>query len=197
MISWFITDLRFMWLIIPIVIIWLISFAATDATPAPGDDYPWPFIITTLTSVIVIFTLIFGAANSHHVSDSTEPWNKVYTNDLPASVELSTTEQSLTTGEQMSYQNARTLNDIYHHNKLVTIKIGNGANSSSRKVRITSVEGDVNENMAITKIEYRKATAFHYRVFGLDGNPQSSDYDGDIRITLGRPENEINSLFGD
>lgn len=197
MISWFITNLRFMWLIIPIVIIWLISFAVTDTPTRSDDDYPLPFIIITLASVVAVFVSILGAVNAHYVSDSTEPWNKVYTNELHASVELSTTEQSLTAGKQLTYQNVNALNDMYYHDELVTIEIGDGNNSSSRKVRITSVEGDVNENMTITKIEYRKATTFHYQVFGLDGNPQTSDYDGDIRIVLSRPDNEINSLFGD
>ena len=78
-----------------------------------------------------------------------------------------------------------------------TITIGDDGDSSTRKVRVTQIEGDLKKDAIITKIEYRKATTFHYRVFGLDGDSQPADNDGDIRITLGSPSNSTNALFGD
>ena len=78
-----------------------------------------------------------------------------------------------------------------------TITIGDDSDSSTRKVRVTQIEGDLKKDAIITKIEYRKATTFHYRVFRFDGNSQPADNDGYIRITLGSPSNSTNALFGD
>ena len=195
MISWFITDLRLGWLIILVIAIWLASSIIDDTNS--DNEHPWTFIIVTVMSVLSIVVLAFGIAKSRIISESTQPWNQVYKNDLNALVRLSNSEQSLTIGKQLTDKDARILSEMHYSNNIVTITIGENDNTSSRKVRITSIEGDLTENMVITNIEYRRSTTFHYHALGFDGNSQPSDYDGDIRITIGRSNNATNSLFGD
>ncbi len=201
MISWFITHLRFGWLIIPVIVIWILLLIVINRDH--DDNYPWLFSIITIINFIIIIILVGGMATARLISESDQPWNKVYTNDLNASVKLSTPDRffyeglSLVIGEQLTDDDVSILSEMYHKNNQITITIGEGNDAASRKVRITSIEGDLTENMTITKIEYRKSTTFHYHALGFDGNSQPSNDDGDIRIVIGRPNNAINNLFGD
>ena len=55
----------------------------------------------------------------------------------------------------------------------------------------------VSENSAITKIEYRPTPTFHYQLFGINGHSQTSNFDGEIRITIEPKTNSANTIFGD
>lgn len=196
MISWLITDLKFSYLIIPIIIIWFITFVNAEENER-GERGIWLFVATTILGGLSSLIIILEAVSANHVSESTEPWRQIYGNELNAPVSLSISRKYLKVGNRLSdgdrdvlYTMSRTGNDT-------TITIGDDSDSSTRKVRVTQIEGDLKKDAIITKIEYRKATTFHYRVFGLDGNSQPADNDGDIRITLGSPSNSTNALFGD
>ena len=195
MISWLITDLRFIYLIIPIVIIWFITF--TNAHDDEYDSNMWLFVVTTILGCASIFTLSFGVMTVNHVSESNEPWRQVYGNELDAPVLLSTPDKQLIVGKQLSDDDRIVLYDMVRTGNAATVTIGEGDNLSKRTIRVTQIEGDLKKDSVITKIEYRKATTFHYHVLGLDGNSQPADNDGDIRITIGRPNNTTNNLFGD
>ena len=193
MISWLITDLKFSYLIIPIIIIWFITFVNAEE----NERGMGLFMAATILSCLGLFVLIFGFVSARRVSESTEPWRQIYGNKLNAPVSLSTSSKYLKAGDQLSDDDRDMLHIMSAKGDDATITIGDNSDSSIRKVRVVQIEGDLKKDTTITKIEYRKATTFHYRVFRLHGNSQSADNDGDIRITLGRSNNTTNSLFGD
>lgn len=193
MISWLITDLKFVYFAIPIVIIWFITFINAEI----NDRGIGLFITATLIGCLGSFIIILGTISASHVSESTEPWRQIYSNELNAPVSLSTSKKYLKAGDKLSNDDRNVLYIMSTKGDEVTITIGDNSDSSTRKVSIAQIEGDLKKDATITKIEYRKATTFHYHLFGLHGNSQPADNDGDIRITLRSPSNSTNSLFGD
>ena len=88
----------------------------------------------------------------------------------------------------------------YLHNKSdesATVIVKNGEDESQRKVIVNRIDSYVSENSAITKIEYRPTPTFHYQLFGINGHSQTSNFDGEIRITIEPKTNSANTIFGD
>ena len=54
---------------------------------------------------------------------------------------------------------------------------------------------DVNASVVIDYGENHKVTAGD--IFGMNGKSQTSNFDGEIRITVSRKENSANTIFGD
>ena len=160
MISWLITDLKFSYLIIPIIIIWFITFVNAEENER-GERGIWLFVATTILGGLSSLIIILGAVSAHHVSESTEPWRQIYGNELNAPVSLSISRKYLKAGNKLSDDDRDVLYTMSTTGNDTTITIGDDSDSSTRKVRVTQIEGDLKKDAIITKIEYRKATTFH------------------------------------
>lgn len=202
MISWLITDLKFSYLIIPIIIIWFITFVNAEENER-GERGIWLFVATTILGGLSSLIIILGAVSANHVSESTEsnePWRQIYNNELDAPISMSYYgKNTFSTNSPLTDDNISDLRDIYYDGGEATIFIGTSDDASSRTVRVVEIEGDLNNASTITKIEYRKATTVHKKTAWLTGESKPANYQGDVRITLSNKKDsaKTNSLFGD
>jgi hypothetical protein len=156
-----------------------------------------PFLASIVIAVCGLLVIMHNIITYQIVSDSTEPWHQIYGNELNAPVSLDVHGSTVNTSNTLTDNNIRNLHEIYFGDDITTITIGDSNNSSSRKIHISEIEGDLTTSSVITKIEYRKATTMHKRTAWISGESQPSDYQGDIRITLGKSNNKTDYLFGD
>lgn len=164
-----------------------------------GDKYHnrVPPIVSIVIATCGMIAIMYNVITYEIVSDSTEPWNQIYGNELNAPVSLDSHGRTISTNSTLTDNNVRNLHEIYFDDEIITVVIGDSNNSSSRKVRISEIEGDLSSASVIAKIEYRKATTMHKRTAWLEGESQPADYQGDIRITLRKSNNKTDYLFGD
>ena len=189
MIEWLITDMHFALIIIILIVIFVIAFIINKSNPAMATIFGVAFVFTFIT-------LITTAICTKIIPESTSTWTKIYTNDENASVVIDYGENhKVTAGDILGVYGDSDLS--YGTGKFATIIIKNGDDESRRKVMVRHIEGDMNENSAITKIEYRPTPTMHYQLFGLDGHSQTSNFDGEIRITVSRKTNSADTIFGD
>ena len=113
MISWLITDLKFSYLIIPIIIIWFITFVNAEENER-GERGIWLFVATTILGGLSSLIIILGVVSANHVSESTEPWRQIYGNELNAPVSLSIARKYLKAGNRLS-DGDRFEEGCYHH----------------------------------------------------------------------------------
>lgn len=158
-----------------------------------------------ITILMVLLCIFFGVT----IYNASEPSNPVMTLifciasvvtfvtlDADASVAIDYGENhTVTAGNLLGIYGRANLNNST--DKLATVIIKNGGDESRRKVMVHHIEGDINENSAITKIEYRPTPTMHYQLFGVDAHSQTSYFDGEIRITVSKQTNSANTIFGD
>lgn len=190
--EWLITDMHFA----PVIFILLVVLALGFLI---GISYPSNLVMAAIFGAAFIFTfitLLTTAILFKSIPESESPWTQIYTNDVNASVVIDYGENhKVTAGDILGTYGEADLN--YGTDKFATVVIKNGDDESRRKVIVSRIDGDIDETSAITKIEYRPTPTFHYQLFGMNGKSQTSNFDGEIRITVSRKENSANTIFGD
>ncbi len=134
------------------------------------------------------------------VSESAEPWRQIYNNEFDAPVSMTYRgSNAFSTDRPLTDSDRSNLRNIQYNGDNVTIVIGTSDDASSRTVRVSEIEGELNKASTIAKIEYRKATTIHRKTAWLTGESEPADYQGDIRITLGNKNEKTKTdfLFGD
>lgn len=192
MINWLVTDMRFAFILtISMLIFLLISFVSSHNQSKP--------LTTLISGVAFIFTfivIIVTATLTKIVPEASHSWTQIYTNSANASVMIDYGDNhKITAGDILG-----THGKDYLHNKSdesATVIVKNGEDESQRKVIVNRIDSYVSENSAITKIEYRPTPTFHYQLFGINGHSQTSNFDGEIRITIEPKTNSANTIFGD
>lgn len=192
MMEWLITNGH----IIPVLIILLLIFVSMAMASSTYPAKPVLATIFGMLSVLTFAAVITVVVRTKIIPESTTTWTQIYKNDVNASVVIDYGENHrVTAGGVLGIYGKADLNT--GADKLVTVIVKNGEDESQRKVMINHIEGDVNENSAITKIEYRPTPTMHYQLFGVDGHSQTSYFDGEIRITVSKQTNSANAIFGD
>lgn len=192
MIEWLITNGH----IITILMVLLCIFFGVTIYNASEPSNPVMTLIFCIASVVTFVTLITAGILIKTIPESTATWTQIYTNDADASVAIDYGENhTVTAGNLLGIYGRANLNNST--DKLATVIIKNGGDESRRKVMVHHIEGDINENSAITKIEYRPTPTMHYQLFGVDAHSQTSYFDGEIRITVSKQTNSANTIFGD
>lgn len=192
MMEWLITNGH----IAPVLIILLLIFVSMAMASSTYPAKPVLAIIFGMLSVLTFAAVITVVVRTKIIPESTTTWTQIYKNDVNASVVIDYGENHrVTAGGVLGIYGKSDLNT--GADKLVTVIVKNGEDESQRKVMINHIEGDVNENSAITKIEYRPTPTMHYQLFGVDGHSQTSYFDGEIRITVSKQTNSANVIFGD
>ena len=136
-----------------------------------------------------------------YVSD--ENWKRIYTNDNDTKVIITNSNQ----------YGLRVNNDLIAGDKLsadyklftvpskADIKIKKDDASYSKKVRIKKdniiINGDLNEDSRITKIEYKNIQGHQRSLFGHEGPIEKDNIEGELRITIEQDskQKELKQMF--
>lgn len=178
------------------------------ATKPFYDEYVDTFGIIALSSAIVGLTLLFNISKPYPVSNA--PWKTIYKNDLNANIQInykdsddSSDKYSLETGKTnqsiQKFQSQLKEADVFSSVQLTVTK---GNDSITKTVmlenkNLIAKKVDLN-NARIVKIEYRPLDGETRKVFGVKGKTESTNKDGEIRITLESNKNkQLENLFKD
>ena len=192
MINWLVTDMHFTFIIIILLLIFFVISFVSSHDPSK----PLTTLISGIAFIITFIVMIVTATLTKIVPESSHSWTQIYTNSANASVMIDYGDNhKITAGDILG-----THGKDYLHNKSdesATVIVKNGEDESQRKVIVNRIDSYVSENSAITKIEYRPTPTFHYQLFGINGHSQTSNFDGEIRITIEPKTNSANTIFGD
>ena len=178
------------------------------ATMPYYDEYFDIFGIITLLSAIVGLTLLFNISKPYPVSNA--PWKTIYKNDLNANIQINYEDSddpsykySLDTGKTnqniQKFQSRLKEADVFSSVQLTVTK---GDDSVAKTVMLENknlITKDIDLNNArIAKIEYRPLDGETRKVFGVKGKTESTNKDGEIRITFKSNNNkQLENLFKD
>lgn len=176
------------------------------ATMPYYDEYFDIFGIITLLSAIVGLTLLFNISKPYPVSNT--PWKTIYKNNLNANIQInyedygdSSDKYSLDTGKTtqnvQKFQSRLKEADVFSSVQLTVTK---GDDSVAKTVMLENknlITKDIDLNNArIAKIEYRPLDGETRKVFGVKGKTESTNKDGEIRITFKSNNNkQLENLF--
>lgn len=182
--------------------------SAWCATRPYYDKYIDTFGIITLLSAIVGLILLFNISKPYPVSHAS--WKTIYKNDLNANIQInyedsddSSDKYSLETGETnqsiQKFQSRLKEADVFSSVQLTVTK---GDDSVAKTVMLENknlIAKNVDLNNAhIVKIEYRPLDGQTRKVFGVKGKTESTNKDGEIRITVESNKNkQLENLFKD
>lgn len=178
------------------------------ATNPYYNEHGDTFGIITLLSAIVGLTLLFNISKPYPVSNA--PWKTIYKNDLNANIQInykdyddSFDKYSLETGKTnqsiQKFQSQLKEADVFSNVQLTVTK---GNDSVAKTVMLENknlITKNVDLNNArIVKIEYRPLDGETQKVFGVKGKTESTNKDGEIRITFKSNNNkQLENLFKD
>lgn len=144
---------------------------------------------------ILAFTVVFYVTLSVNMRTETtygSAWVQVYQNDKQVDLELSLDRE----GEFKIPLNSPLANtkgfskgyDPKSYTHFVTLRKDNV--SIIRRAKLVDLIGELNSKSKIVKVEFRKIEYTQNKLFGLAGSKETSNYDGELRITLdgGIPE---------
>ena len=178
------------------------------ATNPYYNEHGDTFGIITLLSAIVGLTLLFNISKPYPVSNA--PWKTIYKNNLNANIQInykdsddSSDKYSLNTGKTnqsiQKFQSRLKEADVFSSVQLTVTK---GDDSIAKTVMLENknlITKDIDLNNArIAKIEYRPLDGETRKVFGVKGKTESTNKDGEIRITFKSNNNkQLENLFKD
>lgn len=172
------------------------------------DEYFDTFGIITLLSAIVGLTLLFNISKPYPVSNA--PWKTIYKNNLNANVQInyedsddSSDKYSLDTGKTtqnvQKFQSRLKEADVFSDVQLTVTKDDDSVAKTIMLENKNLITKDIDLNNArIAKIEYRPLDGETRKVFGVKGKTESTNKDGEIRITFKSNNNkQLENLFKD
>lgn len=178
------------------------------ATMPYYDEYFNTFGIITLLSAIVGLTLLFNISKPYPVSNA--PWKTIYKNNLNANVQInyedsddSSDKYSLDTGKArqsiQKFQSRLKEADVFSSVQLTVTKDDDSVAKTVMLENKNLITKDIDLNNArIAKIEYRQLDGETRKVFGVKGKTESTNKDGEIRITFKSNNNkQLENLFKD
>lgn len=178
------------------------------ATMPYYDEYFDTFGIITLLSAIVGLTLLFNISKPYPVSNA--PWKTIYKNNLNANVQInyedsddSSDKYSLDTGKTtqnvQKFQSRLKEADVFSDVQLTVTKDDDSVAKTIMLENKNLITKDIDLNNArIAKIEYRPLDGETRKVFGVKGKTESTNKDGEIRITFKSNNNkQLENLFKD
>ena len=172
------------------------------------NEYADTFGIIALSSAIVGLTLLFNISKPYPVSNA--PWKTIYKNDLNANVQINY-EDSDDSSDKYSLETEKTNQSIQKFQSQlkeadvfssVQLTVTKGNDSIAKTVMLENknlIAKNVDLNNArIVKIEYRPLDGETRKVFGAKGKTESTNKDGEIRITVKSNNNkQLENLFKD
>lgn len=193
-----------------IVVLFVIGIIGTlfCATNPYYNEHGDTFGIITLLSAIVGLTLLFNISKPYPVSNA--PWKTIYKNNLNANVQInyedsddSSDKYSLDTGKArqsiQKFQSRLKEADAFSSVQLTVTKDDDSVAKTVMLENKNLITKDIDLNNArIAKIEYRQLDGETRKVFGVKGKTESTNKDGEIRITFKSNNNkQLENLFKD
>lgn len=193
-----------------IVVLFVIGIIGTlfCATNPYYNEHGDTFGIITLLSAIVGLTLLFNISKPYPVSNA--PWKTIYKNNLNANVQInyedsddSSDKYSLDTGKArqsiQKFQSRLKEADVFSSVQLTVTKDDDSVAKTVMLENKNLITKDIDLNNArIAKIEYRQLDGETRKVFGVKGKTESTNKDGEIRITFKSNNNkQLENLFND
>lgn len=193
-----------------IVVLFVIGIIGTlfCATNPYYNEHGDTFGIITLLSAIVGLTLLFNISKPYPVSNA--PWKTIYKNNLNANVQInyedsddSSDKYSLDTGKArqsiQKFQSRLKEADVFSSVQLTVTKDDDSVAKTVMLENKNLIIKDIDLNNArIAKIEYRQLDGETRKVFGVKGKTESTNKDGEIRITFKSNNNkQLENLFKD
>lgn len=126
-------------------------------------------------------------------------WKQIYTNDINANVNIATNSSCniIVAGEKLDYKYE--FFTYYNNQAKIVIEKDNISYSKTVNINIKNiiVNGELNENSKITKIEYRNIQGIRKYLFGHEGPIEKTDIDGELRITIDEDprQKELKQMF--
>lgn len=191
MLQFFLSDagfLIFQLLIITIVLSLLITSLIYKSYDLTDSHIPLLGIVLSIT-IMMLSIVTLSYIKKDFVSN--ENWKQIYTNDINANAIIETNDKNLfitnniVAGNKL-YTNYKLFNN--NHNIIAKIKIEKNETSYSKKILIKKeniiINGELNEDSKITKIEYRNIQGHQRSLFNQTGPIDKDDIEGEIRITI-------------
>lgn len=219
MIEWLLTH-YYSFVIIPIAaFVFAIKVLRSyhERLPNPTLLQSFIAIVKLLSLVCVIMVWLISSSNvkEEYIHDS--DWKTIYSQDGDICASLtfdvhhgftSSFAASSCSPLEKSHTHFKALSNASNTHGSITletvaVKLGLESQKDTRSVNLSGkniiIEGDLNENSRITKIEYVHTSKMKRTLFGYSSEQVNSDVDGDLRITISPGESlqKSNSLFGD
>lgn len=191
-----------------IVKILIISYMGFDNKKRKKSEIVFESLKNVIYFLIIIITFHIFLHTTEEYTPSSD-WKEIYTNKIDANVELNLVIRPIAEFKTKLTPN-QPLGDLYNqiktttHGTLIATK---GQSSETKQIHLDApnviVNGTLNPNSKITKIEYRSVDGKKHTAFGKHGNKMQSEFDGEIRITIDSDSTEeenskqLKDLFGE
>lgn len=156
------------------------------------------FLTGVILSIIlaIIGAGILASIKKDYISETN--WKQIYTNDIDANVSII---NPIYTNDIIAGKKLGDKYKFFTTGSNAEIKIEKDDTSYSKKINIKKdniiINGEMNENSKITKIEYRNFQGVQKVLFGHKGPIGTPDIEGELRITIEQDtkQEELKQLF--
>lgn len=184
-------------IIISIIILIPLSIASSYCFFKPQFKYNI-FLTGVISSIILtmIGTGILASIKKDYISETN--WKQIYTNDIDTNISII---NPVYTNDIIAGKKLDDKYKFFTTGSNAEIKIKKDDTSYSKKIHINKdniiINGQLNENSKITKIEYRNIQGIQRSLFEHKGPIEKTDIDGELRITIEQDtkQEELKRLF--
>lgn len=186
-----------------IVLLFLVFSVVALFTPITDDKFKifMKPILTTFILSLITFITMFLNTRIETVYDG--DWKQIYSNNIKANIEISLKDglifKTYKPGE--IFGNKKIFSDFkFDYNGIITAYKDNISEKKEIYLRKSNIEieGTINENSIISKVEYRKIETKKITLFNLE-DKLGSAYDGELKIKISslnfEKEKALKNLF--
>ena len=207
MIEWLLSDNGTLTLQLTIIIIIVIILLGSFIYHVRSFHDSYALIIGFIVSVVIIGMYSIFGYNTKVSFISNENWKQIYTNNLDAKVIITDNHKNtlinkdIVAGEKLDYNYKLFTDKKGIHTHFAKTKIEKDNTSYSKQVIIKKeniiINGELNEESIITKVEYRNIEGHQKSLFGHDGPIEKDKIEGELRITIDQnpKQEELKQLF--
>ena len=169
---------------------WVILF-----TPVKDIQLEIIFIPTLISFILSIITLSVLVFNTKYEIVYDGYWKQIYSNNIKADIDISLKDGTIF----KTYKPGEKFGDkkIWGDFKLNYdgfVKAYKDNVSEEKKIYLSKsnieIEDKINENSIISKVEYRKLKGKKIKLFNIEEELGSSNYDGELKIKISQLNNE-------
>lgn len=184
-------------IIISIIVLTPLSIASAYCFLKP--QFKHSIFLTGVISSIILTMIgagILASIKKDYISETN--WKQIYTNHIDANVSII---NSIYTNDIIAGKKLGDKYKFFTTDSEAEIKIEKDDTSYSKKIKIKKdniiINGEINENSKITKLEYRNIQGVQKILFGHKGPIETPDIEGELRITIEQDtkQEELKRLF--
>lgn len=207
MIEWLLSDNGTLTLQLTIMISIVIILLGSFIYHIHSFHDSYALIIGFIVSFTIIGMYYIFEHNTKFSFISNENWKQIYTNNLDAKVTITDNHKNIlvnkdiVAGEKLDYNYKLFNNKTKSNTSFAEIKIKKDDTSYSKQIIIKkeniTINGELNKESIITKIEYRNIEGHQKSLFGHNGPIEKDNIEGELRITIEQnpKREELKQLF--